>query len=75
MNYTVDGKNYIASEGYVFISKITGIISKTLRLPKPELIDNYDVIPEPVTEEIEETNATETDYINALEELGVTFDE
>ena len=57
MNYTVDGKNYIANEGYVFISKITGIISKKLRLPKPELIDNYDVIPEPI-EEIEEPDGT-----------------
>lgn len=58
MNYTVDGKNYIANEGYVFISKITGIISNTLRLPKPKLIDNYDVIPEPIVEEIEETEGT-----------------
>ena len=58
MNYTVDGKNYIANEEYVFISKITGIISKKLRLPKPELIDNYDVIPEPIIEEIEETENT-----------------
>lgn len=77
MNYTVDGKNYIASEGYVFISKTTGIISKKLRLRKSDLLKNYDVIPEPVTEEVEETEtqATETDYINALKELGVTFDE
>lgn len=58
MNYTIDGKNYIANEGYVFISKITGIISKKLRLPKPELIDNYDIIPEPIIEEIEETENT-----------------
>lgn len=58
MNYTVDGKNYIANEGYVFISKTTGIISKKLRLPKPDLIDNYDVITEPIVEEIEEMEAT-----------------
>lgn len=57
MNYTVEDKNYIANEGYVFISKTTGIISNKLRLPKPELIDNYDVIPEPI-EEIEETDGT-----------------
>jgi hypothetical protein len=44
MNYTVDGKNHIANEEYVFISKTTGIISKKLRLPKPELIDNYEVV-------------------------------
>jgi hypothetical protein len=58
VNYTAEGKNYIANEGYVFISKITGIISKKLRLPKPELIDNYDVILEPIIEEIEETEET-----------------
>jgi hypothetical protein len=70
MNYTVDGKNYIANEGYVFISKTTGIISKKLRLRKPDLLKNYDVIPEPVTEEIEEaetTETTETDHNNTLD--------
>ena len=50
MNYTIEGKNYIANEGYVFISKTTGIISKKLRLRKPEMLDNYEVIPEPVAE-------------------------
>lgn len=59
MNYTVDGKNYIADDGYVFISKTTGIMSKKLRLRKPEMLDNYDVIPEPI-EEVEET-PTETE--------------
>lgn len=53
MNYTVNGRNYIANEGYVFISKTTGIISKKLRLRKPELLENYDVIIEPITEEVE----------------------
>lgn len=51
MNYTVNGRNYIANEGYVFISKTTGIISKKLRLRKPEMLDNYEVIPEPVVDE------------------------
>lgn len=51
MNYTIEGKNYIANEGYVFISKTTGIISKKLRLRKPEMLDNYEVIPEPVVDE------------------------
>ena len=53
MNYTVNGRNYVANEGYVFISKITGIISKKLRLRNPELLENYDVIPEPIIEEEE----------------------
>lgn len=54
MNYTVNGKRYEANEGYVFRSKRTGIISKVLRLRSPEMLDNYEVIPEPVPEEIEE---------------------
>lgn len=44
MNYTVDGKNYIANEGYVFISKITGIMAKEIRFARPEFIDNYEVV-------------------------------
>lgn len=51
MNYTIDEKIYTANEGYVFISKITGIISKVLWLKNSEMFDNYDVIVEP-TEEI-----------------------
>jgi hypothetical protein len=57
MNYTVDGNNHIANEGYVFVSKITGIVAKEIRFARPEFIDNYDVIPEPI-EEIEETEET-----------------
>lgn len=55
MGYTVNGKSYEANEGYVFRSKRTGIISKVLRLRFPEMLDNYEIIPEPVPEEIEET--------------------
>lgn len=82
MNYTVDGKNYVADEGYVFISKATGIVSKKLRLKDASLLDNYDVIEEPVIEDaepevdvpvVDENAATEEDYINALKELGVDF--
>lgn len=54
MNYTVKGKNYIADDGYVFQSKTTGLIFKKLRLSKPELLENYDVIPEPIPEETEQ---------------------
>lgn len=87
MNYTVEDKNYIANEGYVFISKGTGIISKKLRLKDASLLDNYDVIEEPVVEPeednepeadvpvVDENAATEADYIGALEELGVNFNE
>lgn len=55
MNYTVKDKNYIADDGYVFQSKNTGLIFKKVRLSKPEMLDNYDIIPEPIVEEIEET--------------------
>ena len=59
MNYTVDGKIYTADEGYVFISKKTGIISKVLRLRNPEMLDNYDIIPDPIPEEPEQEEIAE----------------
>ena len=59
MNYIVDGKIYTANEGYIFQSKTTGILSKTLRLRKPEMLDNYKIIVEP--QEIEEMEGNEND--------------
>lgn len=44
MNYVVNGKYYIANDGYFFRSKNTGIISKTLRLKTPSMIDDYEVV-------------------------------
>ena len=44
MNYTVDGKYYIANDDYFFRSKDTGIISKTLRLKTSSLINDYEVV-------------------------------
>lgn len=61
MNYTVNGKNYTADDGFVFCHKTTGGIYKKLRLTKNDNIDNYDVIPEPVVEEEPETEETETE--------------
>lgn len=55
MNYTVNGKNYIADDGYVFRSKATGTLFKKLRLVRNDIIDNYDVIPEPAPQEEEIT--------------------
>lgn len=61
MNYTVNGKNYVADDGYVFQSKTTGILSKKLRLSSPDMLDNYEIIPEPVPEPIpEEAEQEET---------------
>lgn len=54
MNYKVDGSFYTANEGFVFISKKTGIISKVLMLKNPEMLDNYEIIPEPIPEPIPE---------------------
>lgn len=51
MNYTINGKNYIAHEGYAFQHKEKGGIYKKLRLTRNDDIDNYDVIIEPVAEE------------------------
>ncbi|MCQ2470566.1 MAG: hypothetical protein MJ147_00840 [Clostridia bacterium] len=55
MNYTVNGKNYTADDGYVFCHKISGACFKKLRLAKNDRIENYDVIPEPVPQEEEAT--------------------
>lgn len=61
MNYTVNGKNYIADDGYVFQHKEKGGIYKKLRLTKNDSIENYDVVLEPVEEEIEEENEEASD--------------
>ena len=84
MNYTVNGKFYIANEGYVFHSTVTDIYTKRVMLPKPEYLEVYEIVDEasipvepekPVEPEVDENAATEADYINALEDLGVNFNE
>lgn len=85
MNYTVNGKFYIANEGYIFHSTVTDIYTKRVMLPKPEYLEIYEVVDEasipvvepetPVEPVVDENAATEDDYINALEELGVNFNE
>lgn len=60
MNYTIDEKIYTANEGYVFISKNTGIISKVLSLTDPKMIDGYDIIIEPIEEIPQEETEDET---------------
>lgn len=60
MNYTVNGKNYTADDGYVFQHKEKGGIYKKLRLSKNDTIDNYDVIVEPVLpEETDDTDSSD----------------
>ena len=44
LNYIVDGKYYIANDGYFFRSKDTRIISKILRLKISSLINNYEIV-------------------------------
>lgn len=60
-NYTVNGKNYIADDGYIFKHNEKGSLYKKLRLAKNDSIDNYSLIIEPVIEE--ETNDTESSDI------------
>lgn len=63
MNYTINGKNYIADEGYVFQHKEKGGVYKKLRLTKNDSIDNYDVITEPVIEEPEEEETDDSESV------------
>lgn len=60
MNYTVNGKNYIADDGYVFQHKEKGGIYKKLRLSKNDSIDNYNIMTEP---EIEENDDSQSDSV------------
>ena len=72
MNYSIDGNKYIANDGYVFkLKNEESVFAKVLILGINDSIDNYEVV-ESIPEENE---ATETDYVKALEELGVNFDE
>ena len=58
MNYTFDGKNYIANDGYIFKNKLNEMTAIIMRLSEYDSIDNYDVIVKPVeqTEEVEVDN-------------------
>ena len=69
-----------AKEGYVYTNGET--FSRVIRLGKNDSADNWHEITEEEaerlqSEEIEptDTEATEADYIAALEELGVNFNE
>jgi hypothetical protein len=69
-----------AREGYVYTNGET--FSTVIRLGINDSVDNWHEITEEEaerlqSEEIEptDTEATEADYINALEDLGVSFDE
>lgn len=58
MNYKIDEKGiYIADEGYVF--EKNGSIAKIMALSKNDSIENYNVIEEPVEEEITEEEIAE----------------
>lgn len=54
MNYKVDGNFYTAGDGFAFISKKIGFVSKVLVLKDPRMFDYYDIIPEPIPEPIPE---------------------
>lgn len=44
MNYIVKDRMYIADEGYAFLLKGTEHASKKIALPKPEMIEYYEVV-------------------------------
>lgn len=67
-----------AKEGYVYTNGET--YSTVIRLGKNDSADNWHEITEAEAERLQneaieptENEATEADYINALEELGVNF--
>lgn len=68
-----------AKEGYVYTNGET--FSTVIRLGKNDSADNWHEITEEEAERLqsevipEAGEATEADYINALEDLGVKFDE
>ena len=67
-----------AREGYVYTNGET--FSNVIRLGINDNADNWYEITEAEAERLQntettDTEATETDYINALEELGVNFNE
>lgn len=53
MNYKIENDTYIANDGYVFRNKINKDICKGLTLGVNDIIENYEVIEEPVVEETE----------------------
>lgn len=55
MNYKLENETYIADSGYVFKNKITGSTAKGLTLGINDSIGNYEIIEEPVIEEVEPT--------------------
>lgn len=55
MNYRIENETYIANDGYVFKNKINDNIYKGLKLGINDTIENYEVIEEPIIEEVEPT--------------------
>ncbi len=45
-NYTVDGKNYKANDGFMFRSLKSGMLVKAFRMSKNASIDDYEIVPE-----------------------------
>ena len=55
MNYKIENETYIANDGYVFENKTDKTLCKGLKLGINDTIENYEVIEEPVIEEVEPT--------------------
>ena len=74
----MDNNVLIAREGYVYTNGET--FSNIIRLGKNDSAENWHEVTEEEaerlqSEEVLPEEATETDYINALEDLGVNFNE
>ena len=65
--------------GYAFKNKNTNAVALMLFLGSGDSVDNYEEISKEYYEELQsvdtllENEATEADYISALEDLGVNF--
>ena len=73
MNYKVENELYIANEGYVFKNKFNDYMCSIMKLAKSDSIENYEVIEEPVEEEIaEEENLENLSKEELIERLQNT---
>lgn len=69
MNYKIENETYIASDGYVFQDKRDKTTCKGLKLGINDTIENYEVIEEPIIEEVEEPTYEELLEMYKKEEI------
>ena len=57
--YSVVNNSYIADDGFLFKNKTTGGLAKGIYIDRFTNINNYEVIPEEQTEEMQNDEVTE----------------